>query len=117
MIRKRTTTQRGLGWAHRQQVAALFTRHQDGTLCWWCDRPMYRTAQRNWDRATLEGDHSTPRSQGGRVADRLLHSTCNRSRGDGSNDDQRPSMTGVHPKKASTADRPDLGVLAMAWPR
>lgn len=78
---------------------------------------MYRAAERNWDRATLEGDHSTPRSHGGHVADRLLHSTCNRSRGDGSNDAQRPAVTGRDPEPHKPNERADLGTLAMRWPR
>ncbi|MFE3081787.1 hypothetical protein ACFXG7_37485, partial [Nocardia tengchongensis] len=42
----------------------------------------------------LDADHSQPRSKGGMVADRLLHSGCNRERGDGSRDDLRPALTG-----------------------
>lgn len=111
---RRTTTERGLGYAHRQHVASLRAQHIDGTKCWWCGRPMYRNAAANWDQRTLEGDHTKPRSQGGTRADRLLHSTCNRSRGDGRNDDQRPALTGRNPE-APRDDR-DLGVLAMSWP-
>ncbi|MBF6411214.1 hypothetical protein [Nocardia farcinica] len=111
---RRTTTQRGLGWTHRQQVAGLKARHVDGTPCWWCDRPMYRDAGRNWDRRTLEGDHSKARSLGGTRADRLLHSTCNRERGDGRRDHMRPAITGRRPKTSGNAA--DLGVLAMPWP-
>jgi 5-methylcytosine-specific restriction endonuclease McrA len=44
---------------------------------------MYRTATLNPDGRPLEADHTTPRSQGGRRADRLLLAVCNRSRGDG----------------------------------
>jgi len=116
-MKRRTTTQRGLGHAHRQHVRGLFSRLADGTPCWWCARPMYRTAERNWDKATLEGDHSQPRSQGGRVADRLLHSTCNRQRSDGRNDHLRPALTGAPFVTKTSTDRSDLGVLAMAWPR
>jgi len=113
--RRRTTTQRGLGHAHRQQVAGLFTRLVEGSPCWWCDGPRYRDPAKNWDEAMLEGDHSQARSQGGRIADRLLHSTCNRQRGDGSKDHQRPAVTGEKPKRGTT--RADLGALAMKWPR
>jgi hypothetical protein len=42
----------------------------------------------------LDGDHSIARSRGGTVADRLLHAECNRARGDGSRDAQRPAVTG-----------------------
>ncbi|MGW5377452.1 hypothetical protein ACWESM_18600 [Nocardia sp. NPDC003999] len=78
---------------------------------------MYRDARRNPDGATLEGDHSTPRSRGGRVADRLLHSTCNRQRGDGSRDHLRPAVTGEPYTPQNSPDRPDLGIRAMPWPR
>ncbi|WP_040853802.1 hypothetical protein [Nocardia niigatensis] len=84
---RKTTTQRQLGWRHQQVRTQLLARHSDGTPCWWCAKPMYRTQ-------TLDADHSQPRSRGGAVADRLLHSWCNRERGDGSRDDQRPALTG-----------------------
>ncbi|PPJ31899.1 hypothetical protein C5E45_32940 [Nocardia nova] len=115
MAQRRTTTQRGLGWKHRQQVASLFARHVDGTPCWWCAQPMWRKPERNWDNAQLEGDHSKARSQGGTRADRLLHSTCNRSRGAGDHDDQRPALTGKPMTKRDPSDE-RLGHRAMAWP-
>lgn len=114
IIPRRTTTQRGLGWKHRQEVAGLMARHVNGTACWWCGRPMFRQADQNWDRRTLEGDHSNPRSRGGTRADRLLHSTCNRQRGAGDHDDERPALTGKRPE--ARANGVDLGVLAMPWP-
>ena len=46
---------------------------------------MYREAWRNPDGRPLEADHSIARSLGGTKADRLLLSTCNRSRGNGLN--------------------------------
>lgn len=114
MAQRRTTTQRGLGWTHRQHVAGLRARHVDGSACWWCGQPMFRDAGRNWDRRTLEGDHSKARSLGGTRADRLLHSVCNRQRGDGRRDHERPAVTGKPPKAPSAG--PDLGTLAMPWP-
>lgn len=95
--RKRTTTQRGLGWDHQKRRDQLMRDHVDGTACP-CQPgcgpacpcagrlqglPMYRDAARNFDRRPLEADHTRARARGGNQADRLLLSTCNRSRGAG----------------------------------
>jgi hypothetical protein len=53
---------------------------------------MYRDPARNTDNRPLDADHSQARSRGGTKADRLLHSSCNRSRQDGSRDHQRPAL-------------------------
>lgn len=83
---KGTTTQRGLGWQHQRQRAALLRCHVDGTLCWWCGKPMYRSQE-------LAADHSTARTHGShRLADRLLHRKCNEQRGDGRRDNERPAL-------------------------
>ena len=95
--RKANTTDRGLGWPHRQAVARLMRKLVDGALCWWCGLPMFKDSARNWDRKTLAGDHTVPRVAGGAVADRLLHGMCNSQRQDGRWDDQRPALTGTHP--------------------
>lgn len=71
-----TTTERGLGWEHQKQRRRLLTRHTDGTPCEHCRQPMYRAQ-------ALQADHETPRSLGGKRADRLLHAWCNESRGNG----------------------------------
>lgn len=90
---------RELGRAHRNDRAALIRTHRDGTPCWWCTRPMYRNAAANWDGRPLNADHTTSRAQHARngatgraKADRLLHETCNKERGDGSRDHQRPAL-------------------------
>lgn len=121
--RKANTTSRGLGWRHQQAVAALFRKLTDGTLCWWCDLPMFRDKLRNWDMRTLAGDHTIPRARGGSLADRLLHATCNEQRGDGTNDDDRPSVSGSHPaqwRPHSGRPTPEVQThdeaLHMAWP-
>lgn len=106
--RAESTTARGLGWRHQQEVERLRARHRDGAACYWCARPMFRDAARNFDGKTLEGDHSDPRSRGGRKADRLLHSTCNRQRGDGARDDLRPAVTGVWPPTAGADRSPEV---------
>jgi hypothetical protein len=83
-----TTTERGLGWQHQQQRAALLRCLTPGTPCWWCARPMFL-----WQR--LSADHVQARAHGGRRAGRLLHRRCNEQRGDGSRDHLRPSLTSV----------------------
>lgn len=83
--KKRTTTAAGLGWNHQQDRERLLRHWRPGDTCWWCGRPM--------DRAhTLDADHSESRSHGGKHADRLLHSRCNRQRGDGTRDHLRPAL-------------------------
>jgi hypothetical protein len=114
--RKANTTARGLGWRHQQAVARLKDHHRDGTRCWWCDKPMYLEAVRNWDGRALAGDHSVPRSQmAGSLADRLLHATCNEQRGDGRHDHERPALTGT-PSEAAVTTSIDTHALAMPWP-
>nr|WP_277834759.1 hypothetical protein [Rhodococcus sp. D2-41] len=92
----RTTTEKGLGWSHQKQRDRLLTRHVDGAPCWWCNQPMHRDPARNWDNEALAADHSVARAHGGTKADRLLHGRCNKKRGDGSRDTQRPALTGQH---------------------
>lgn len=110
----KTTTQRGLGWDHQKQRDRLIRAHVDGTICWWCGLPMFKTQR-------LEADHSLPRSQGGTKADRLLHgynqngSRCNQERGNGSRDHLRPSLTG-EPMNTAPVDTQRLGHRAMSWP-
>jgi len=101
----RTTTQRGLGHRHKQQVAQLKRDHIEGTPCWWCGEPMYLSQG-------LSGDHSQPRSSGGVLADRLLHGPCNSERGDGSRDHLRPALTG----KRASRELVDVGPRALQWP-
>lgn len=102
---RRTTTQRGLGYRHRTQREHLLSHHIDGTPCWWCNEPMFKSQG-------LSADHSQPRSAGGTLADRLLHSWCNSERGDGTRDHLRPALTGRRAKHNGA----DLGHRVMAWP-
>lgn len=83
---------------------------------------MWRDPTRNFDAAPLEADHSQSRKaqraagiavSALRKADRLLHHTCNRQRGDGSRDALRPAVTGAWPGEEPTDP---LGVRAMPWP-
>ncbi|RAL31162.1 hypothetical protein [Rhodococcus sp. AQ5-07] len=83
---------RGLGAAHEAQRKRLLEALLPGSPCWWCLGPMYREAARNPDGAVLAADHTLARAHGGMVADRLLHSRCNSSRGDGSRDHLRPAL-------------------------
>lgn len=110
---KKSAHARGLGYAHRQNRTRLLNALRDGAPCWWCGQPMHRDASQNFDRQPLEADHSLARAHGGHRADRMLHSTCNRSRGDGTRDDQRPALTGL---PAPTSDHAgDLRVMAWPW--
>lgn len=116
MPSRKSTTEKGLGWQHQQQVKALLNSHIDGSPCWWCGEPMFVDPQRNWDGESLAGDHSIAR-RGGRVAskaDRLLHGKCNKKRGVGDHDDRRPVVTGEPVVRA--AEDAGLGVRAMPWP-
>ncbi|WP_019204571.1 HNH endonuclease [Tsukamurella sp. 1534] len=112
----KSTTARGLGWTHQQNRRNLLAKHIDGTPCWWCNRPMYREPAQNFDSAGLEADHSVARAHGGHHADRMLHRQCNRERGDGTRDDQRPAITGTD---QTTHQPPEASALAprhMPWP-
>jgi hypothetical protein len=104
----RTTTEKGLGWRHQQQVARLKRELIPGTKCWWCNEPMFVTQG-------LAGDHEIPRSQGGILATRLLHLDCNSARGDGSRDHLRPAVTGIKPQPAIRLSN-EREQLAMRWP-
>lgn len=97
-LAKRGTTARGLGWQHQQQRDYLLRKHVDGTLCWWCDQPMYRDQE-------LAADHTQPRARGGKRADRLLHAGCNAERRDGSRDHLRPAVTGQNQPNARVEGR------------
>lgn len=59
---------------------------------------MTRKAESNWDGKSLAADHTLARANGGTMADRLLHSTCNAQRGAGDWDDQRPVATNIPPE-------------------
>lgn len=112
--KQRNTTQRGLGWKHQKRRAGLITNHDDGKPCWWCGRPMFRDRRRNFDydptstdpaSGSLAADHTHARAHGGHTADRLLHGLCNKERGDGTHDDQRPALLklrGGHPANSLT---------------
>jgi hypothetical protein len=121
----RTTTQKRLGHDHQVHRARLLARHVDGSPCWWCGRPMWRDRRKNFDynpnarrqdgkpdtsSGSLAGDHTLSRAiHSNTIADRLLHGRCNKERGDGSCDDQRPAIT----------QRPEdsvLGVRTLDWP-
>lgn len=119
----KTTTARGLGWQHQQIRRRLLVNHRDGTPCWWCGKPMHREPTLNWDydptsqapgNGALAADHTLARAAGGTRADRLLHGLCNKQRGDGSRDDQRPALGGTATPAAQSTG--PLGVRTMPWP-
>lgn len=89
---------------------------------------MHRDRHRNWDHFTLAGDHSVSRVRGGKLADRLLHGTCNSHRQDGRYDAHRPVLVGIHPrdwlahmrtagliKDNAAVPAPTRTALAMDW--
>lgn len=119
----RTTTQKGLGWAHQQRADALKRKHQDGSPCDWCGKPMYRDPAKNWDydpkgsadSGKLQADHGAmTRAAAIRqglpipLPDRLLHGRCNQQRGDGVND----HLAANAHSEAVADDAP----LLMGWP-
>jgi hypothetical protein len=120
--RRKTTTEKGLGWRHRQALETLFDHLNDGSPCAWCGRPRYRDRTKNYDykpgstnpaNGQLQGDHSKlSRSEAAArgipipPADRLLHGECNRQRGDGTNDHLA----------ANAAPVSQTNELLMAWP-
>lgn len=85
-----TTTKRGLGWDHQKTRQRLLRKHVDGSPCDGCGKPMHRTKELNFDGRVLAADHTIARAHGGTKADRLLHSKCNESRGDGTRCAARP---------------------------
>ncbi|MGB3484010.1 MAG: hypothetical protein WBB07_17565 [Mycobacterium sp.] len=117
--RRKTTTERGLGWKHQQKVDALKRSHRDGSPCEWCGKPMYLDPTKNWDYTEdtpgsggLHGDHGEmTRAEAIRrgvpipLPDRLLHRRCNQQRGDGVNDHLAASNRNAEPEQ-----------LVMDWP-
>jgi len=89
-----TTTERGLGWEHQKQRRRLLRLHVDGTLCDWCGEPMYK-----WQ--DLNADHTIERVRGGRVADRLLHASCDAARGNQTMRDLKADAAGSAPASVS----------------
>lgn len=80
---------------------------------------MFLDPEQNWDGEALAADHSVPRALGGTRADRLLHGICNKRRGTGQRDDQRPAVTGepvAQRLSEREADADLLGHRAMPWP-
>ena len=84
---KKSTHERGYGHAHQQQRRKLMAQLKDGTPCPECGKPMFKTADKNFDGAALEADHGPgsalkyAQDKQRTKATRLLHRTCNRSGG------------------------------------
>lgn len=110
----KTTTERGLGWEHQRKREALLAVHRDGAPCWWCSRPMYRDKTRNFDGQALAADHIQARANGGTTAGRLLHGSCNSSRGDGSRDALRPALASHGAEPDPRPDSPPAAPLGPA---
>lgn len=121
--KRKSPSERGYDYTHRVQADRLRANHVDGTCCWWCALPMYRDRTKNPDydptatrsdgkpdttSGQLAGDH--PDGKGaGKIANRLLHGLCNKQRGDGSRDHERPALRQIRAEST-------LGPLAMGWP-
>ncbi|GFK19286.1 hypothetical protein KbCgl_18580 [Corynebacterium glutamicum] len=117
--RAKSTTERGYGWQHQQARESLLRKHKDGSLCWWCGKPMYKDKTKNFDGKALARDHlEAEGARRGSHLDRLLHFTCNSQRQDGSNDHLRPAIAHQAPSSTTQKIRErvrngvDLGGLA-----
>src|SRR5580693_8269886 len=96
-------------YQHKLAVQRLHRDLIDGTPCDWCNRGLFRHAAMNWDGRVLQADHVTPRSHGNAGApSRLLHATCNNTRG--------PGRDHLKPATSDVEHEPDLGVRLMRWP-
>lgn len=92
--RRGNTTQRGYGTRHQAVRRRLIFNLIDGTPCPGCGQPMFRDPRRNHDGRPLEADHEADlKHHGPGDANRLLCSTCNRSRGAG-HDERLPMSRG-----------------------
>ena len=84
---KKSTHERGYGHQHQRQRRKLMAQLKDGSPCPECGKPMYKTADKNFDGAALEADHGPgsalkyAQDKQRTKATRLLHRTCNRSGG------------------------------------
>lgn len=114
---------RGYDQAHRTRAHHLHVNHVDGTLCFWCGLPMFRDRTKNPDydphatrrdgkpdttSGVLHAEHPDGKEEGA-VATRLMHGLCNKQRGDGTRDDQRPAL------RRTNTQHP-LGDLLIGWP-
>lgn len=75
-MREGTTTRRGYGWSHQKARAKALDQLVDGDPCPYCQQPMAREMD-------LDYDHYPPMAKGGTPDGprRLAHSSCNRSAG------------------------------------
>lgn len=120
--RRPSAAARGYDTAHNVQAVRLRTSHIDGSPCWWCGLPMFRDRTKNPDydpnatrsdgkpdttSGVLAADHPDGKQRG--PATRLLHGICNKRRGDGSRDHERPALRLVQSVSK-------LGDLIMGWP-
>lgn len=80
-----SSTQRGYGVRHKRMRRLLLAQLVDGTPCPWCNKPLYKQPEKNFDGAPLEADHEKDIKTYGtkHFANRLLHRRCNRQRGAG----------------------------------
>ena len=86
VTRKRTTTERGLGWSHQQMRLRLLAELKDGDPCARCaSRGVYHPMYRALPARMLEVDDFPPRSVALRLGiepeKHLSFRTCNRRHG------------------------------------
>lgn len=82
----------------------------DGTPCPFCGKPLHKSPAQNFDGAALEADLTGDiKHHGQNPADRLLHRTCNRSRGDG-HDERSPLQ-----ETATTRESTPAGPTGWDW--
>ena len=102
---KATAAQRGYGWRHQRIRKRLLNQLAPGEPCWWCNRPLYKTPDQNWDHKPLAADHTqTNGAANGEDATRLLHFTCNSQRQSGARDATRPAVLARNLADKNTGD-------------
>lgn len=62
---------------HKRARERLRFNLRDGDLCEYCGRPMYRKAENNFDRRTVQADHLN--ADLSNEPKRLIHAACNRA--------------------------------------
>lgn len=102
--------ERGYDWNHRRNRQRLLYNLVDGIPCPFCGKPLHKSPAQNFDGAALEADLTRDiKHHGQNPADRLLHCTCNRSRGDG-HDERSPLQ-----ETATTRESTPAGPSGWGW--
>lgn len=97
-----TTTERGLGGDHQADKRRLLAQHREGTACWRCGQPMFKSQG-------LERDHVIDRARGGAQGPAVLaHMECNRAAGARLGNQMQPRviMAAAHDVRCGTCGKP-----------